>query len=76
MTVAPGSFAARIGDVPTYTEEEDVTEFGELIFSSKETSDCFIPTKERALFDWVTFLTSTTATTVMVSSIFIHLIRV
>merc|ERR1711973_278606 len=59
MTEAPS--LARI-DLPADYEEENIFEFGELIFSSQETSDCFKP-KQRLLADFVTFLTSVTATT-------------
>merc|ERR1712025_1082543 len=64
MTDAPG--LARI-DLPADYEEENVFEFGELIFSSQETADCFSP-QERLLADFVTFLTSATATTTVTTT--------
>jgi len=64
MTAAPG--LARI-DHPIEYEEEESFEFGELVFSSQDSSDCFVP-KERGLFDFVTFVTSTTDTTTEIST--------
>merc|ERR1719339_338408 len=59
LTTAPGY--ARV-DLPADFEEEETFEFGELLFSSQETANCFVP-KQRDLADHlVSFLTTTTST--------------
>merc|ERR1719341_1691890 len=54
MTSAP--------DFPRNAEEEKSIEYGELVFSSQETNDCFVPNQRNLIDSFAQFFTTVTST--------------